>query len=64
MTTIHEVTTTVQGIEKKSRMNYTSEPPAMEVVYRTTLENGTVLYLPDHTLDIGQTVTLTLTTEA
>lgn len=64
MTTVHEVTTAVRGIEQVRRMDFTLEPPALVTTYRTTLENGTILFLPDHTLDIGQAVTLTLTTEA
>ena len=64
MTTVYEVTTAVRGIEKTSRLDITLDPPAVVVGYRTTLENGTVLFLPDHTLDIGQAVTLTLTTGA
>ena len=64
MTTVYEVTTAVRGIDKMNRMDLTLDPPAVVTSYRTTLENGTILFLPDHTLDIGQAVTLTVTTGA
>lgn len=63
-TTVSTVTTTIRGIEQKKVPVYPLEGGDItyDLVYRTTLDNGTTLIL-DSILHIGQTVTLTVVAE-
>lgn len=63
-TVVYNVATTIRGIEQKKVPVYPLEGGNVtyDTVYRTSLENGTILIL-DSILHIGQTVTLTVVAE-
>lgn len=64
-TTVYDVTTTIRGIELQKKPVFpTDGEPGLTytMTYRTTLDNGTVLFL-DAPLHIGQTMTVTVVAE-